>query len=401
MKKIIVSLLATVAVCLSASAQTTPRDVYYVNLKSGGVHTVHNAISGASYDLNCSEVHNIGIDNNHNVYVLTTDANYANHFVDTYTLWKNGKAYQKFHAASSDQYYSSIAMKVVGNDVVVAAVESKKFNSRGYQARLVGWVNGVQKYQTEWERKSLKREQFQGFCEIQGSGLSAKAVVAKNFNSLGDYDFESRVFYVAAVDYVNGDIYATGWGEREYSVTPAGRAKQYLVRRCPRVWKNGKEIVQQYENRTGAAWTINVMRGGQSILTAGHQRNRMCGWDGNKDMVVNYDGEGEAQILKEAVVFNGIVDGVPVFTRLFIDDAHRLYYVNTGKNGNQKPAGLVSGGFFSDVVVVGSTFYALDYSSNRICKIVGTNWMKNQWEVIKLCETDRSVDKYCLLAVHN
>ena len=399
MKKIIVSLLAAFALCICASAQT-PRDVYYVFQKTGGC-TVVNANTGASYDLLGLPL-NIGIDDNHNVYVLTRNIDPEYYcLAQGFTVWKNGKVWMPLTGVSDNQYYSSMAMKVVGNNVVVTGVEVKPFNSKGFEARLVGWVNRDRVFDTEWERKSLKREQFQGFCEISGSGTSAKVVPAKNFNSINNDDIRSWVFYVAAVDYVNGDIYATGWGEREYTVTPAGRAKQYLVRRCPRVWKNGKEIIQQYENRTGAAWTINVMRGGQNILTAGHERNRLCGWDGNKDMVVNYDGEGEAQVLKEAAVFNGMVDGVPMFTRLFIDDANRLYYVNTGKNGNQKPAGLVSGGFFSDVVVVGSTFYALDYSSNRICKIVGTNWMKNEWEVIKLCGTDRSVNKMCFLAVHN
>ena len=361
-----------------------------------------NANTGTNYFIP-GEARNMGIDDNHNVYVLATDINTGNKgLLRSYTVWKNGKKYQTFPESSDGQYYSSIAMKVVGNDVVVAAVESKKFNSRGYQARLVGWVNGVQKYQTEWERKSLKRDQFHGFCEVVGSGLSAKLYGATNFNRLDTDDTESRVFYVAAVDYVNGDIYATGWGEREYTVTPAGWAKQYLVRRCPRVWKNGKEIIQQYENRTGAGWTINVMRGGQNILTAGHQRDRLCGWDGNKDMVAGADGDSDNQILKEAVVFNGMVDGVPMFTRLFIDNNHILYYVNTGKNGNQKPRNRVTGGQFSDVVAVGNIFYAFDYSNKRICKIVGTNWMKDEWEVIKLFDSDTyGIFRGTLLAVHN
>lgn len=398
MKKFI-TILAALAAVICANAQK-PADIYYTIENDHYVY-VCNANTGQSYMLDTygAKAFNIGIDNDHNVYVLVgvcvEDKIYHN-----FKVYKNGKVYQSF-PDSGNQSFSSMAMKVVGNDVVVAGVESKEFNSKGYQARLVGYVNKVRVYQTDWERKSLKRDQFKGFCDIKGSGTKSRVERCTNYNSLSGYDTESRVYYVAAVDYVGGYIYTTGWGEREYTETPVGYQKQYLVRRCPRVWKNGKEIIQQYENRTGAGRTINVMRNGQNILTAGHQRDRLCAWDGNKDMVVSKDGDSNNQILREAVVFNGMIDGAPMFTRLFIDQPHHLYYVNTGKNGNQKSTHEVSSGRFSDVVVVGNTFYALDYANTRICKIVGNNWMKDEWEVITLCKPDINTDAGSLLAVHN
>lgn len=396
MKKII-SILAALATVICANAQK-PRDVYYTVEKNQYIY-VYNGNTGANYKLDTygAKAFNIGIDSDHNVYVLVGAWDVHKGLYHNFVVYKNGKPYQTF-TEEGNQFYSSMAMKVVGNNVVVAGVESKRFNSKGFEARMVGYVNKVRVYQTDWERKSLKRDQFKGFRSIVGSGTNAGVRPANNFNSIVENDTDSRVYYIAAVDYVDGYIYTTGWGEREYTETPIGYQKQYLVRRCPRVWKNGKQIVQQYENRTGAAWTINVMRDGQNILTSGHQRDQICGWDGNKDMIT--DNTKDNQIKREAVIYNGMLDGAPMFTRMFIDQECGLFYVNNHKDGNQKPI-YINAGKCSDVVALGDDFYVLNITHSRVIKYSSSNWLREKYSVEFTCSASSDVSYASLLAVGN
>jgi len=395
--KRLLTLLAFFAICSVAAAQEGPADIYYT-VQFGENVLVYNANDGSHYTLKGYAV-NIGIDNKHNVYVLVGDAPVFGgyNYVGTgYTVYKNGKKYQELQPAGKEQIYSSMAMKIVGNSVIVAGVESKLFNKKGYESRLVGYVNREQVYQTEWHRKSLKREHFVGYREVKGSGTSARIEDVRGLNNVVE-DPTSLVFYVAAVDYVDGDIYTTGWGEREYSETPLGYVKQYLVRRCPRVWKNGKQIVQQYENRTGAAFSINVKRDGQNILTSGHQRGHICCWDGSRVMISGSD--ANKTIYKEAVLSNGMVDGSPVFTRVFVDNDRLLGMVNTAKNGNQAPI-IVDAGFV-DVVAAGKSFYALSARNDKIYIFSSSNWLTGNYDrnTVKVIEKPHGGD-YTLLAVH-
>ena len=404
MKKILFSLLTLFAICSVAGAQE-PADMYYV-VNYRYEYSVHNANDGTFYRKESfATVKNIGIDNNHNVYLLVGENN-PREKGSSYSVYKNGKLYQALNAVSLDHFYSSMAMKVVGNDVVVAGVESRLFNDKGYESRMVGYVNGELVYQTDWHRKSLKREKFKGYSEIlYWEGKPSGIAAVEGFNSIrGEYsgaDRKSLVYYVSAVDYVDGNIYTTGWGEREYSETHVGYNTVYFVRRCPRVWKNGKEIVQQYENRTGAGYSINVMRNGKNILTSGHQRGHICGWDGNKVMFSS--NLNDTKVLKEAVIFNGMADGTPLFTRMFISNNDNiLYMVNTAKNGKQEPV-YVEGSKIVDVVAVGNDFYALSARNKKIYKFSSSNWLSGNFEkstVKKIDEPDEG-GSYALLAVHN
>lgn len=393
--KRIISILAALATVICANAQK-PRDVYYTVEKNQYIY-VYNGNTGASYKLDTygAKAFNIGIDSDHNVYVLVGAWDVHKDLYHNFVVYKNGKPYQTF-TEEGDQFYSSMAMKVVGNNVVVAGVESKRFNSKGFEARMVGYVNKVRVYQTDWERKSLKRDQFKGFRTITGSGSKTSVAPANNFNSIVKNDTDSRVYYIAAVDYVDGYIYTTGWGEREYTETPIGYQKQYLVRRCPRVWKNGKQIVQQYENRTGAAWNINVMRSGQNILTSGHMRDQICGWDGNKDMIT--DNTRDNQIKREAVIYSGMADGTPMFTRMFVDSVSGLFYVNTHKDGNQKPINIQYGRC-ADVVAAGGDFYVLNTSDNVVYKFSSSNWLRDNYSLERVCSVSSDVNYLSLLAV--
>jgi hypothetical protein len=381
MKKFLFVLLASLAVCMTANAQSM-----YVAAESTNGIVLVNLRTGDYQELDADIPVDIGIDDRGYTYVLGYDKK-----SETFKVWLNGQLQQQYFASDwGGDMFSSVAMKIVGNDVVIACVLLRKFNKNGYEARQMGFVNGNIKYRTDWERKSLKRDQFQGYYNISGSGRSIKVSLPEyNHNPYVLKDRDSRslsqVMFIADVDYVNGDIYTTGWGEREFTETPVGYQKQYLVRRCPRVWKNGKLLVEQYQNRTGAAWSINVMRGGKNILTSGHQRGNVCAWDGNKDMISS----GEGEIIKEAVIDCGNLDGAPVFMRAYIlkeSDGNHIYYNVTGKNGDLKPEIMQIKDDFQDIVAYQNKFYFLvsDILNGKrrlcLCSVSSPNWTSGNFE---------------------
>jgi hypothetical protein len=311
MKKIFFLLIAAL-MCNAASAITMPRHIYVAG-QNGKEVVVHNCITRETKTVH-GYLRNIGVDNSGNVYILVcnTENGWGNYYV-----YKNCNP-QIYLSLVEDQggIYSSAAMRVKGNDVIVAGVQSKGFNNKGYQSRMMGYVNGQRLFITGYDRKSLKYDNFGGYQKVIGKSLQGYGQENNSGNPQGDY--LSCVYHVDDVDYSGGAIYTTGWGEREYS-DKIGTTKYYLVRRCPRVWKNGAEVVAQYENRTGAAWNIYVFNQGgkEYIYTSGHQRSQACAWEHNVDQFKNnyspYPG-----VLGEATFAAGMSDNVPRFGRAFL-----------------------------------------------------------------------------------
>lgn len=67
--KRLISILTVFAVCICASAQK-PADIYYTEEYDNHI-IVHNAYTGEHYTIDAgTKAFDIGIDNNHNVYVL-------------------------------------------------------------------------------------------------------------------------------------------------------------------------------------------------------------------------------------------------------------------------------------------------------------------------------------------
>jgi len=234
------------------------------------------------------------------IWTLTTpDINYlcGNLICHEYRVYKNTELMKTYKGNSNERYFS-VAMRVKDGHVVVAGSKVRGFNKKGVEACLFGEVDFKKSYQTDYVRKSLKRENFRGFSVIDSGQPLVPA-----YDADGTYNLS--VYYgVKDVDYYKGNIYASGWGEREYTNTYRA-VKYYLVRRCPRVWKNGKEYLQQFENQTGAAYFINVVNAGgkKHVLTSGHHRGTGCGWDGEKIMYT-YP-KGEFAVESEAVITKG------------------------------------------------------------------------------------------------
>ena len=197
-----------------------------------------------------------------------------------YSVFKNDKTYNTYNYCKlATGIITSIAMDVVGGKVAVSGVIAKEFNDRGYEARMFGDLNNNQQFLTDWKRKSLKREYFRGFAERNGSRLELPDTPDED----GTYNM-SLPFAVKAVRYYDGHIFATGWGEREYTISWGHT--YYLVRRAPRAWMDGVEKVQQYENRTGAAYSLTMTKNssGEYIYhTSGHMRGDACAWVNTTD----------------------------------------------------------------------------------------------------------------------
>ena len=304
-----------------ASAMKMPQDVYVAG-QNGEKVMVYNCKTQETKTIR-GYLRNIGVDNAHNVYVLVCDdsSGWGNYYIYknfSSTPFQSFKSPQPSYASDRGyEGYTSMAMTVKGGDVVVAGVYSKQFNDKGFESRMFGYVNKVRVYQTEFERKSLKREHFEGYKKINTSKKKWEKYEDENFCGNVFHNVKSLVFHVDAVDYSDGYIYTTGWGEREY--TELWGKTYYMVRRCPRVWRNGVEVVQQYENRTGAAWNIAAFKvgGKEYIFTSGHQRSKACSWTGDKPFAessaADYPG-----YFDEAVVYTGFTAQGPVFHRVLL-----------------------------------------------------------------------------------
>lgn len=284
MKKILTFIIAAMFTSI-ASAVVVPKSLY-VARQNGENVMVLNCNTKETKFIN-GYLKNIGVDDNHNVYVLVCDKQDG---WGSYYVYKNFSkspylALKEFNGVT----YSSAAMKVKGNDVIVAAVKNKKFNDKGYEASMEGYINGKMKFGTAWERKSLKRENFKGYRKIvnhKWAGYDENAQITPLGTSA------SVVCHIDAVDYRDGYLYATGWGEREYTDVAAGK-KWYLVRRCPRVWVNGNLMGAQEDNKTGAAWNITVLtiNGDPHTFTSGHLGTDPYAWIGKIKLDTGISGD--------------------------------------------------------------------------------------------------------------
>ena len=371
MKKLLRSALLCAAAfvfLVPANAQT----VYVAATKEdGGVIVKSNKANTITLD--GREVTGVGA-NSRGVWTLvrTTDVRgnwYSNvgpadrHMIGwgEYVLYLNGNVYKKYPFGDPKTgCISSAVLKVKGNDVAVAGTMAKKFEDTWcYWGKLWGELNGRSVYNTEWERKSLKRKWFQGLTEpthgLLNVGYAKTPDVDGNFSSM---------YHVFACDILDGKIYSTGWGEREYTYYNTGLAQDvYYVRRCARGWLNGKEVLQQYKNQTSGARTLTI--GGNSSnpiwYTAGHHRGDPMSWTGNTDMA-SLDGDGV--ITAEAVVtYNNSV------RRYFI--ANGNFYMYDGKNIKT----IRDHGNFKDVVAYKNQVYVLyTLDSRDVFSVVKVNF---------------------------
>lgn len=370
MKKLLVLLFATL-MCGAMAAQSTPkmpRHLYVAGQADGGKTKVYNCNTKEVKYVN-GHLCNIGVDNNGNVYILVCSdyRGWGNYYV--YKNFDDKNPYLSFVWNQQEGIYSSMAMKVKGNNVIVAGVQSLGFNDKGYQSRMFGYLNGKRIFMTGYDRKSLKYENFRGHLKIVGSGLDARLTTySENFSYNPQCDYLSCVYRVSDVDYYGGAIYTTGWGEREYSDNIMSN-KYYLVRRCPRVWKNGAEIIAQYENKTGAAWHINVLQkdGIEYIFTSGHKGSLGYAWEHSteqySDISATYPG-----FRKEATFYVGSNENGHIFCRVFLAQKKAGQVLECGaviQNGKKLYSwgGSVDNSF--DLVAVSNGFYKLTRLPNE------------------------------------
>lgn len=294
MKKLLLLLWVTLSLGVVAQQNPLPTPLpqkAYVAGQNGNVVAIYDCNEKAVYYIP-GYLQDIGLTDKGGLYTLVCNnpSGWGNYYV--YSGFNTTKPYMAFEE-DADGIYSSMAMRVKGNEVVVAGVQSRGFNDKGYESHMFGFVDGRRAFVTEHARMSLKRDLFRGYRKWTGSGANAHLVGYGQENNSGNPqgDHLSCVFHVDGVDYVDGYIYTSGWIEREYSEGPAGFKKHYLVRRCPAAWRNGHEIVKNYEQKTGAAWNINVLKYGKSevIMTSGHKGSRAWSWNLHFDLIQDGD----------------------------------------------------------------------------------------------------------------
>ncbi|MCR5019335.1 MAG: hypothetical protein K6A64_11135 [Bacteroidales bacterium] len=298
MKKHIILLAVTLLWGVAAMAQQA--DLHFAMAHSMDNVTFVYTDDGRSFEVK-GDVLDLGLDGN-TVWTLTKSESshiLNNLIVPDFRVYKNDQRRKSYRGNENERYFS-MAMRVKDGHVIIAGSKVWPFNNRGFESCLFGEVDFERVFETDYVRKSLKRENFRGFCEYKNNKMETPS-----FDEDGTSVFS--VYYgVKDVDYYKGNIYATGWGEREYTKTYYG-SKYYFVRRCPRVWKNGKEVIQQVENQTGAAYNINVINadGKKHVLTSGHNRGYGAGWDGNNTVYsIDFSVEKEAVIAKGSKIYH-------------------------------------------------------------------------------------------------
>ena len=297
MKKIIslIALVCLFAANLAAQQNPMPTPLpqkAFVAGQNGNVVAIYDCNEKAVYYIP-GYLHDIGVDNKGDLYTLVCDevSGWGNYYV--YKNFDTRNPYQSLVWNAADGIYSSMAMRVKEGAVVVAGVQSRGFNDKGYESRMFAFVNKTQAYMTDYQRMSLKRDLFRGYQKWTGSGAKAHLVGYGQENNSGNPqgDHLSCVYHVDGVDYVDGFVYTSGWIEREYTEAPTGFKTHYLVRRCPVAWKSGHEIIKNFEHKTGATWNINVLKYGKSevILTSGHKGSLAWSWNLNYDLIKDGD----------------------------------------------------------------------------------------------------------------
>ena len=292
MKKLFLLLMASLS--LGVAAQQNPMPMpqkAFVAGQNGNVVAIYDCNEKAVYYIP-GYLQDIGLTDKGDLYTLVCNASsgWGNYYV--YKNFTTTKPYMSFEEDAGG-IYTSMAMRVKGNDVVVAGVQSRGFNDKGYESHMLGFVNGNRIFVTDYDRRSLKRDLFRGYQKWTGSGAKAHLIGYGQENNSGNPqgDHLSCVYHVDGVDYVDGIIYTSGWIEREYTDAPAGFKTHYLVRRCPMIWKNGNEYLKYMQDKTGAMWNINILKYGSAniYLTSGHKGSRAWSWNWNNDVIQDGD----------------------------------------------------------------------------------------------------------------
>lgn len=340
MKKLLKCALVCAALFLflvPAGAQTI-----YVSVVTAKGDIVVRSNKGDFYRLKGLEVVGMGA-NSKGVWTLVRTTDVEGRWFDNRTdkhmigwgehvLYLNGDVYKKYPFGDPETCcISSAALKVKGDDVVVAGTYARRWEKSNYfWGKMWGELNGKTIYGSParsdgWQRMSLKRKWFQGFAEpsrgLFNLGYAKTPDVDGNFTSM---------YHVYACDVMDGDIYTVGWGEREYTYYNAGNAADaYYVRRCARGWVNGKEELKQVPNQTSCARTLTMAGNKDHPIwyTAGHHRGNMAVWEGNKTII---DGSSTLKAVNAEVVvtYNNTV------RRYFIadtDSAQGWLYMLIGK----------------------------------------------------------------------
>jgi len=361
MKKLLRIALAVVAAFLfivPAGAQT-----YYVAISLEGGGVVVMGSNGVTYNLEGKEVADIAVSFS-DVMTLVRTTDVPGRWFDgrknthmpgwgEYVLYSNDSVYKKYpYGDPNTCCISSAALKVSDDFVVVAGTYAKRWKDTNYYyGKLWGELDGEVLYgdpksSDGWVRMSLKRKWFQGLAE------PSRGLLNVGYANTPDVDGSfSSVYHVYDCAFVNEHLYAAGWGENEYTYYNAGLAQDvYYVRRCARIWRDGKEYIAPYKNQTSSVRNITIAGSGDwpVIFTSGHHRGHPMMWNDKKEV------EGIKKDLNGVITAEAVLSYNNITRRYFIID-NTLYC-----HENNKTHKLSEGVFDIVATEYGPCFVALD-----------------------------------------
>lgn len=378
--KTILVALAAILVCTGAQARKI-----YVASDNCIIDATTNEVL-AIWENEFIKVKSMDFDDSGNFYFLRSyqfsDAYSSSYW--RYSIIKNfdeANPYKEYNTYGDKPkwHYISLAMRIKGNDVITAGTASYFYNEYGRVSYMFFQKNGKTLYKTDNEKKSLEKDSFRAYAWFKRSGIH---IVPMDYDYNMEVTNRSYVYYVKDVDYLNGTIYATGWGERENNEYFAGYGRVYYVRRCPRVWANAATVLKQAENENGAGSSIHVFNpSGYAkpiVLTSGHKEGKPYAWNGES---VSWGGREDGEFVKEAVISysNGH------FVRAFVTKDGRLNF-----HSDIVPTGLMGGPkqnknwIFLDVVEHEGDIYALIYGRGAnptysVVKFKGDDLLKGEF----------------------
>ena len=168
-------------------------------------------------------------------------------------VYNNNSVYKSYTDPDfkNEDFYSSLVMKVSGNNVIVAGVRTKKYQYLiknkpfiGFQSMQIGEVNKLSVFRGTWQHQGNAGKYYS-----KKSGYT-NDVLRK---------LRPMVCHITDCAYYNGKIYAVGCKEHDgdaWCVARAHRESYYNHR--AQIWENGKDFMQVSSGDFSNSWANSI-----------------------------------------------------------------------------------------------------------------------------------------------
>ena len=176
-------------------------------------------------------------------------------------VYNNGSVYKSYTDPNwnNEDFYSSLVMRVIGSNVIVAGVHTRKYKYDknhnyhiGFESMQIGEVNKLSVFRGSWQHQP------------NAGKYDGRRVVDYNPSYLKK--LRPMVWHITDCYYYDGKIYAVGCKEHDgsaYNYSHARRESYYNHR--AQIWENGKDFMQvsSGDYSSSYACAIDISRDGK------------------------------------------------------------------------------------------------------------------------------------------